>query len=120
MVLFVEDRSSQTQFELAEMYDHCEKKQRDYEKAFKWYSSSAKQGYRRAQHRLGSMYARGQGVARNYIKAYAWCQIAAAQQSRRAIKKLKEIERYMTETQIILARKLSRRYYEYYVAPFAS
>jgi TPR repeat protein len=118
MVLFVEDRSSTTQFELAEMYDHGERLSRNYQEAFKWYLASAKRGYRRAQHRLGSMYARGQGVACNYIKAYAWCEISAQQKSRRASLKLREIERYMSERQISDARKLAQQYYSIYVEPY--
>ncbi len=119
MVQFVEDRSSTTQFELGQMYHQADDRSRDYEQAVKWYSSSAKQGYRRAQHRLGTMYAKGLGVARNYVKAYAWCKVAAAQQSRRAIRKLNRIEAYLTSTQVEDARRLARQYYSLYVEPFS-
>jgi len=118
MVQFVEDRSSTTQFELGQMFHQGGDKARDYEQAVKWYSHSAKQGYRRAQHRLGTMYAKGLGVARNYVKAYAWCKIAAAQQSKRAVRKLAKIEAYLTQPQIMDARRLARQYYSLYVVPF--
>ncbi|MFT5658199.1 MAG: TPR repeat protein [Gammaproteobacteria bacterium] len=119
MVQFVEDRSSETQFELGQMYHKANTSAQDYEQAVKWYTQSAKQGYRRAQHRLGAMYAKGLGVAVNYIKAYAWCKVSASQQSRRAILMLKKIEQKMSEQQIAAGRKLSKKYYEMYVAPFA-
>lgn len=119
MVQFVEHSSSETQFELGQMFHKSEANVRDYEQAVKWYTQSAKQGYRRAQHRLGAMYARGLGVTVNYTKAYAWCKVSASQQSRRAILMLKKIEQRMSEQQIAEGRKLSRRYYELYVAPFS-
>ena len=118
MVHFVEDRSCITQFELGEMFQKDDRT-RDNGSAFKWYMQSAKHGYRKAQHRLGTMYARGTGVTRNYIKAYAWCKVSASQHSRRALLKLKKIEPYLSVEQTSRARKLSRRYYELYVAPFS-
>ena len=117
MVQFIENGSSETQFELGQMF-HKETNVQDYEEAVKWYTQSAKQGYRRAQHRLGAMYARGLGVAVNYTKAYAWCKVAASQQSRRAVLMLKKIEQKMSQQQIEEGRKLSRQYYSLYVAPF--
>jgi TPR repeat protein len=119
MVQFAEDGSCETQFELGQMFHKTETSVQDYEQAVKWYTQSAKQGYRRAQHRLGAMYARGSGVAVNYIKAYAWCKVSASQQSRRAILMLKRIEKKMTQQQIVAGKKLSRQYYAMYVAPFA-
>jgi len=115
MAIYAEDRTCITQFELAEMFEKDDTA-RDYSSAFQWYLQSARQGYRRAQHRLGSMYARGTGVTQNYIKAYAWCKLSASQHSRRAFLKLRKIERHMSARQITDARKLSRQYYETYVA----
>ncbi|MDH3634996.1 MAG: hypothetical protein OES20_09850 [Gammaproteobacteria bacterium] len=115
MAIYAEDRTCITQFELAEMFEKDDSA-RNYRSAFQWYLQSAKQGYRRAQHRLGSMYARGTGVTQNYIKAYAWCKVSASQHSRRALLKLKKIERHMSARQITTARKLSRQYYEAYIA----
>jgi len=119
MSIYAEDRTCITQFELGEMFEKDDSAL-DYGSAFKWYLQSAKKGYRRAQHRLGSMYARGTGVTRNYIEAYAWCKVSAAQHSRRALLKLKKIEPHLSAEQITKARKLSRQYYERYVAPSAN
>ena len=119
MAQYAEERSCITQFELGEMFENNDKA-RDYPSAFKWYSRSAKHGYRTAQHRLGTMYARGAGVTRNYIEAYAWCKVSAAQHSRRAILKLKKIEPHLSAEQVSTARKLSRQYYEMYVAHFSN
>ena len=92
---------------------------RDYRLAEKWYIGSAKQGYRKAQRRLGTMYALGYGVPKNYIKAYAWFKIAAAQGSPKALSNLTKIEAHMTARQIFYARKLTRQYYQVFVAPFS-
>lgn len=119
MAQYAEERGCITQFELGEMFEKNDRA-RDYPSAFKWYLRSAKHGYRRAQHRLGTMYARGAGVTRNYIEAYAWCKVSAAQHSRRGQLKLKKIEPYLSVEQISTARKLSRQYYEMYVAPSAN
>ena len=114
MVQYAEDRGCITQFELGEMFQK-NVATKNYKSAFKWYSQSAKKGYRRAQHRLGCMYARGTGVTRNYVKAYAWCKVAAWQHSRIALLKLRRIELQMSARQISTARNLSRQYYEMYV-----
>ena len=119
MVQYAEEGSSTLQFELGQMFLQGNDNTRDYKQAAKWYSLSAKQGYRRAQHRLGAMYARGWGVTRNYIKAYAWCRVSALQHSRRALLKLRKIEPRMSMEQVSCAKILSRQYYDMYVAPFA-
>jgi len=119
MVQYAEDGSNILQYELGQMYQKGNDKTRDYKQAAKWYELSARHGYRRAQHLLGAMYAQGRGVARNHIKAYAWCMVSASQHSRRAILKLRKIEPNMTVAQISYAKKLSRKYYEKYVAPYA-
>ena len=116
MVCFAEERSCTTQFELGEMFYQCDRKSRDFAQALKWYTRSAKKGYRKAQHRLGSMYARGQGVEKNVVEAYAWCKVSAYQKSRKAMRKLKRIEVYMSQAQIHHASQLAHRYYELYVS----
>ena len=116
MVQFAEERSCITQFELGEMFQHGDDRSRDYQQAFNWHLKSARQGYRRAQHRLATLYARGTGVQRDYIQAYAWCLVAASQKSRRAMMKLRRLQPYLSLSQIDRARKLSRQYYEMYVA----
>ena len=105
--------------ELGEIIGEYNKKSRRQELSAKWYMQLAKQGYRRAQHRLGCMYAQGIGVEKSDIKAYAWCKVSASQQSPRAMLLLKEIESRLPADEIAHARKLSKQYYDTYVAPFA-
>ena len=116
MVVFAEDRSCTTQFELGEMYDRTDRASRDAGEAFKWYRRAARNGSRQAQHRLGSLYARGDGVAQDYAKAYAWCKVAAFQNSRRARRKLKLIEARMELDQLRRGRWLAQDYYDRFVA----
>lgn len=91
---------------------------RDYRLAANWYLGSAKQGYRKAQRRLGTMYAMGYGVSKNYVKAYAWYAVSAAQGSSKALEYLMRIESRMTAREKFFARKLTRQYYQTFVAPF--
>ncbi len=117
MVIYAEDRSSITQFELGELYHNGDDRSRDFEQAFKWYKAAAKKGSRQAQHRLGMMYARGQGVAQSYSRSYAWCKVAAFQHSRRARRTLKIIESRMNWDQIRRGNWLAQELYDRYVAP---
>ena len=117
MVIYAEDRSCTTQFELGELFHKGNRKTRDFEQAFKWYKVAAKRGSRQAQHRLGMMYARGQGVAQSYSRTYAWCKVAAFQHSRRAQRKLKFIEPKMSWDQIRRGNWLAQELYDRYVAP---
>ena len=57
-------------------------------------------------------------MPKNYIKAYAWFKISAAQQSPKALSNLRKLEVHMTTEQIYYAKKLSKQYYETFVAPF--
>ena len=112
MVNYAEDRSCITQFELGELFQKSQEKNRDYKQAFKWYRLAAINGSRQAQHRLGSLYARGQGVPQNLVKAYAWCKVAAFQNSSRGKRKLKCLEAKMGLDQIREGRWLAQEYYD--------
>ena len=116
MTIYAEDRSSTTQFELAEVLEKGDSRTRDYAQAFKWYRESARNGYRSAQSRLGTLYARGLGVEQNLIKAYAWYLVARFQRSKRASRLLKVIERKMSREQKSQARILAKQYYATFVA----
>lgn len=116
MVIYAEQRSSTTQFELGELFDKGQASQRDYEQAFNWYRQAAEKGSRRAQHRLASMYARGQGVEQSLTRAYAWCRVAVSQGSRYARLKLGFIEARMSADQLRRGRCLAQDLYDRHVA----
>ncbi len=116
MAEYAENRSSTTQFELAEVFERGDSRTRDYAEAFKWYFASARKGYRSAQSRLGTLYARGLGVEQNLIKAYAWYLVARFQQSRRARRLLKIVERKMSREEKRQGRLLAKQYYSSFVA----
>jgi hypothetical protein len=67
---------------------------------------------------VGIEHAHLYGMPKNYIKAYAWFKIAAAQKSTKALSNLRKLESHMTTEQIYYAKKLSKQYYETFVAPF--
>ncbi len=118
-MVYAEDRSSTTQFELGQMFRKAEDESRDYSKSAEWFQHSAEQGYRKAQYKLGVMYARGMGVGKDYIQAYAWLKVAASQGSHKAISCLKKYAPRIPAEHMEEAHSLSRRYYEKYVAPFS-
>ena len=115
MVIYAEERSCTTQFELGELFYGRKNEPHDYEQAARWYKNAAINGSRQAQHRLASMYARGQGVKQDYAKAYAWCKVAAFQKSRRARRKLSVIEARMSLQQLRRGRWLAQDYYDRFV-----
>lgn len=117
-MIYAEERSSNTQFELGQMFRKAEYNTRDYHQAAEWFSLSAKQGNSDAQYKVGLMYARGLGVSVDYIKSYAWLKVAASQGSEKALYNLKKISQKIPANHLEDAHTLSRRYYEYYVAPF--
>ena len=119
-VIYAEERSSTTQFELGQMFRKAPEESRDYDQAAQWFQHSAEQGYRKAQYKLGLMYARGLGVNCDYVQAYAWLKIAATQGSKRAFSGLNKYASRIPSYRIEEAHALSRDYYEKYVAPFAT
>ena len=86
--------------------------------AVRWYRLAAEQGYAAAQFNLGVMYATGQGVPEDDVTAYAWLNIAAEQGQSSANKGKERVAKYMTQSQVAKAQKLSREYWTRYVIPF--
>ena len=119
-MVFAEQRSSKTQFELGQMFTKGPDNSRDYRQAAHWFDHSAKQGNPEAQYKIGLMYSRGNGVALDYVKSYAWLKISASQGSGRAMRYLRKIANRIPRDRISEAHKLSHRYYQKYVAPFAA
>jgi len=71
-----------------------------------------------AQTNLGVLYANGQGIAQDIIKAYIWFNLAAAQGMHVAFKNREVLAEQMTPEMLTNVRKLSKDYFEQYVAPF--
>jgi len=115
MVIYAEERSSTTQYELGELFSERKNRLNDYQQAARWYKSAAINGSRQAQHKLGTLYARGQGVGQDLVKAYAWCKVAAFQKSRQARRKMRIIEARMSLQQLRQGRWLAQDYYDRFV-----
>lgn len=118
-MIYAEQRSDITQYELGQMFTKGPDENRDYQQAANWFSRSARKGNVNSQYKLGLMYSRGVGVATNYIKAYAWLKIAASQGSGRSLRYLQKIAQRIPRNRLREAHKLSHKYYENYVAPFS-
>ncbi len=117
-MIYAENRSSNTQYELGQMFRRLETPERDYAQAAIWFRRSAKKGNTHAQYKLGIMYSRGLGVKIDYLRAYAWLKIAASQGSGKALYLLKKLAKKIPPKRQHAAHRLSRSYYEHYVAPY--
>lgn len=107
------------QYSLGYMYLEGRGAPRDYGKALDWLQKAARQGQAGAQGRLATMYERGTGVAKDYVQAYAWYNVSAANQDDPGITTHREIlEGRMSPADVQKAQKLSREYFDKYVAPF--
>ena len=83
----------------------------DYEEAFKWYNSSAQQGYAKAQFTLGGIYFRGKYSApQDFVLAHMWLNLASAQRFGEASTIRDKLAEKMTPSQIQEAQKLSRKW----------
>ena len=106
------------QFNLGVMYDNGEGVPKDAAEAVRWVRLAAAQGTAIAQFNLGRMYANGEGVPKDDVTAYAWLNIAAAQGQLSANEGKEHVAKYMTQSQVAKAQKLSREYWTRYVIPF--
>ena len=118
-MVYAEQRSDKTQYELGQMFTKGPDDNRDYKQAANWFDRSARKGNVKAQYKLGLMYSRGLGVTANYVRAYAWLKIAAAQGSAKARNYLHKVAEKIPSNRLAEAHRLSHEYYEKYVAPFS-
>ena len=118
VMIFAEQRSSTTQFELGQMFRKSASGRSDYQKAAEWFKRSAKQGNIEAQYKIGLMYLRGFGVKINYVKAYAWLKVAASQGSKKSLHFLTKIAARIPPSRLAQAQALSHDYYRKFVVPF--
>jgi TPR repeat protein len=117
-MIYAEQRSDTTQFELGQMFSKAPDDTRDYEQAAQWFKLSAKKGNANAQYKIGLMYSTGLGVKIDYLRAYAWLKISAIQGSHKALHILKKLATKIPPGRQKQAHKMSRMYYEKYVVPF--
>ena len=115
---YAEQGDAEAQFNLGGMYVNGEGVPEDDAEAVRWYRLGAEQGYAPAQAILGGMYAIGKGVPKDDVTAYAWLNIAAAQGQSSANEGKEQVAKYMTQSQVAKAQKLSREYWTRYVIPF--
>ena len=115
---YAEQGNVAAQFLLGLMYGNGEGVPEDDAEAVRWYRLAAEQGYALAQFLLGLMYGNGEGVPEDDVTAYAWLNIAAAQGQSSANEGKEHVAKYMTQSQVAKAQKLSREYWTRYVIPF--
>ena len=72
--------------------------------------TQANQDHAEAQYKLGVMYYKGKDVPQDYAMAYMWFRLAFANEHANATRKMIEIEKKMTPSQIKEANKLQREW----------
>ena len=100
----------------------------DYEKSAYWMKKAAEQGFANAQYHLATHYSQGQGVDKNVVIAYAWMRTAESNYPKpkesdtpgrkkhreTIISSRKDIERDMTEKELVESEILYEEYMRIY------
>ena len=100
------------QFSLSGMYERGRGVPQDYKTATMWLTRAAEKGHPVAQNYLGMAYMTGQGTPRNYVRAHKWWNIAASQGDEKAKEYREKIEKTMSSTQIVEAKRRAREWVE--------
>lgn len=103
--VLAEQGDAKAQYKLGMMYENGEGVPQDYVEAIKWYRKAAEQGDAAAQANLGAMYVDGHGVPKDYVEASVWINLAFAQGDDLAIKYLSGLQKNLTPSQILEAKK---------------
>lgn len=106
------------EYYLGHLYDSGEGVEKNAAVAFNWYSKAAEKGNPLAQTNLGVMYANGEGTRQDIILAYVWFSLAASQGLAPALDNRNVLVKDMSEELRRNAQKLTREYFQKYVAPF--
>jgi hypothetical protein len=101
------NESEENTYYIAKMYYFGKGVQKDPTIAATWYLKSAILGNAMAQFNIGVMYHNGDGLIKNRVKAYAWMNLAAAQVYDNSIKARDELEKELTQEELIEAQKMA-------------
>lgn len=102
-----------TQFEYRDFQQgHREFDAADYDDAYRYWESLAKEGVPEAQYNIGRMHAYGEGVPKDYTIAYAWFLRAEKNGAAEATNALSQLLDFVSREQIadaeIMARDIAR------------
>ncbi len=75
----------------------------DYDAAFEYWKSLAREGVPEAQYNVGRMHAYGEGVPKSYTNAYAWFLRAEYNGASEATQALRQLRRYIDPEEISAA-----------------
>lgn len=88
------------QHDLAERYYDGLGAPQDYEQAYHWFSTAARQGYAPSQSTAGMMLFLGRGTQKDPVEAFKWICLAARQGDAKAEKTLHTLRARLTKEQI--------------------
>lgn len=109
--------SSETQFDIGEMYETGKGVPQDYAQAAIWYRKAAEQGNPSAELNLGFLYANGQGVPQDTAEAYFWFDLAAVGKGGAAFAKIAAQDRdkaasHLTPADLSRVQERARKWFE--------
>ena len=109
--------SSETQFDIGEMYESGKGVPQDYAQAAIWYRKAAEQGNPSAELNLGFLYANGQGVPQDSAEAYFWFDLAAAGEGGAAFAEIAAQDRdkaasHLSPADLSRAQERARKWFE--------
>lgn len=106
-----EQGNAEGQYSLGGMYEFGWGVFKDYKEAVKWYRKASEQGNAKAQIGLGGMYRRGYGIPKDYVQAHMWFNISAERGGNKWAEFWRySVEKKMTPSQIVEARRLAREW----------
>lgn len=106
------------QYYMGHLYDVGEGVEKNAGLAVEWYKKAAERGNPSAQTNLGVCYASGEGIKQDIILAYVWFSLAASQGVTTALENRNLLKQDMSEELVKNAQRLTRDYFNRYVAPF--
>jgi len=112
LISYANQGDTESQFVLGTMYFYGIGVEKNIFEAKEWFAKAAHLGDTNAQITLGSMFFAGEGVPENRIQAYAWFNLAKAFGNSNAASMLRNLEKKMTEQEVIEGQKLSKEKYD--------
>ncbi len=89
----------------------------DYESAYRELRELSDRGYPVYQNMVARMHLEGKGVEADPVMAHVWYTLSASQGNEEAMHAKADLEKVMSEDQLLTSRRLAEEYGALYVAP---
>ena len=89
----------------------------DYESAYRELRELSDRGYPVYQNMVARMHLEGKGVEADPVMAHVWYTLSASQGNEEGMRAKVELEKVLSEDQLLVSRRLAEEYGALYVAP---